>query len=280
MTEIGAGRKMENIAHEIARRVLGRRRYPIREMWNRITLGHTVPALRRFEDAEVRRLSGEVTLPPARVAVIMATYKRPELLLSAVRSALAQTIEDIVVLVVDDGGGLPGLPDDPRLQACSLSVNSKVLGVVLNIGIRLTRSTYVAFLDDDNEWEPNHLEEALAVLEGPAGKDRPRLVYTALKRSFPDGRLMDVLSTPFDRRLLAYETFVDTNSLVIKRFPGLHFSRMRRPADVRPKEDWELVYRLTRRSPAKHVPVPTVRYQVNPKSYFSDWSAALETKEA
>ena len=223
---IGTG--LESAAHRLAKRTLGHRRLPIRELHNKIMLGHTALAMRRFEDGEVRRLAKEVKLPPAKVAVVTATYRRPELLLSSVQSALAQTISDIVVLVVDDGGGLPELPDDPRLQACSLSVNTAVLGVVLNVGIRLTRSTYVAFLDDDNEWEPEHLEVAIAALESEQPGRGPALVYTALRRTLPDGRLMDVLSIPFDRRRLAREGFVDTNSLVIRRFTGLHFSRIRR----------------------------------------------------
>ena len=274
ISNVGGG--LETAVHDLAGRTVGRWRLPIRELRNKIVLGHSAPALRRFEDAEVMRLARQFTLPYARVAVVTATYRRPQLLQSAVRSALAQTVRDIVVLVVDDGGGLPELPDDPRLQAFSLSVNSAVLGVVLNIGIRLTRSTYVAFLDDDNEWETRHLEVAVAALEAGEPDEQPGLVYTALRRSFPDGRLMDILSTPFDRRLLAREGFVDTNSLVIKRFPELHFSRIRRPVGVRPREDWELVYRLSRHMRTQHVPFPTVRYQVNPNSFYTDWTGMLE----
>jgi hypothetical protein len=267
---VGSG--LESAGHSLAKRMLGGRRLPIRELRNKVVLGHSALALRRFEDGEVARLCDQLESPHARVAVVTATYRRPELLLSAVRSALAQTVQDIVVVVVDDGGGLPELPDDPRLRSCSLRVNTAVLGVVLNIGIRCSRSTYVAFLDDDNEWEPQHLEVALAALEPGSPDKRPGFVYTALRRSLPDGHVMDVLSTPFDRRRLAREAFVDTNSLVIRRFPGLHFSRIRRPVGVRPREDWELVYRLSRRLPVQHVPVPTVRYQVNPQSYYTDWT--------
>jgi hypothetical protein len=242
------------------------------ELRNKLMFGRSALPLRRLEDAEVRRLADQLPqIPYARVATIMATYRRPELLLRAVNSALAQTEPDQVVLVIDDGGGLPPLPADPRLHACSLSANTAVLGLVLNVGIRLTRSAYVAFLDDDNEWEPDHLELALKALETGPTNERPGVVYTALRRSFPDGRLMDILSTTFDRRLLARETYVDTNSLVVRRFPRLHFSRIRRPRSAHPKEDWELVYRLSRRQRTVHVPVPTVRYQVNPASYYTDW---------
>jgi Glycosyl transferase family 2 len=265
---------LKSAVRGVARHTLRHRRLEILELRNKLMLGRTALALRRVEDAEVARLARMAPgLPAARVATIIATYRRPESLLAAVRSALAQSVRDQVVLVVDDGGGLPELPDDPRLHACSLSINTAVAGLVRNVGIRLTRSGYVAFLDDDNEWEPDHLDVALAALEADPPGQRPELVYTAMRRSFPDGRLVDVLSTPFDRRLLAREGYVDTNALVLRRFAGLHFSRLNRPREVCPREDWELVFRLSRRRRTLHVPVATVRYQVNPDSHWSDWTA-------
>jgi hypothetical protein len=266
----------KSAVRSLAKRALGHRQAVLMELRNKLMLGHTALASRRAEDAEVARLAGQLPrLPPAQVATVIATYRRPELLARAVRSALGQTVRDQVVLVVDDAGGLPELPGDPRLRACSLSANTGVAGVVRNVGIRLTRSTYVAFLDDDNEWEPQHLEVALAAFENGPADERPGVVYTAVQRSLPDGQLLDVLSTPFDRRLLARQSYVDTNALVIRRFPGLRFSRISRSREVRPIEDWELVYRLSRKQRVLHVPVPTVRYLVNPDSFWTDWTGVL-----
>ena len=276
-----SGRNPRSIVRHFIKRALARRWLVVMELRNKIKLGPTALASRRVEDAEVARLKGETQpLPPAKVTTIISTYRRPEMLPRAVRSALAQTERDHVVIVIDDGGGLPELPTDPRLRACSLSANTAVLGVVANVGLRLTRSTYVAFLADDNEWEPNHLEVALAALETGPAKDRPDMVYTAVRRIFPDGRLMDVLSTPFDRRLLARESYVDGNSLVIRRSRGLHCSRIRRPRGIAPREDWELVYRLSRRRRTLHVPVPTVHYKVHQESYWSDWPEDLVFHES
>ena len=122
----------------------------IYEARNRLLMARSALRWRRFEDAEVARLR---RLLPARdralVATVVATYGRPELLRQAVDSVLAQTMTDQVVIVVDDGSGeLPELPLDPRLTVVSLSCNTKVLGVVRNVGIRLTDSDYIAFLDD------------------------------------------------------------------------------------------------------------------------------------
>lgn len=237
-----------------------------------MTLWRTALAMRRFEDAEVSRLAAGLSqLPAARVATVIATYRRPEMLCRAVLSALAQSVRDQVVIVVDDGGGLPELPEDSRLYAFSLAVNSATLGVVRNVGIRLSRSSYVAFLDDDNEWEARHLEVALAALEGGAVCRRPDVVYTAVQRFLADGSLMDVLSTPFNRKLLRRTNYVDANSLVMRRFGGLHLSRLRRSRAQNPCEDWELVYRLSRRRRVALVPAKTVRYLVNPESYYFTW---------
>src|SRR5690606_10181241 len=137
-------------------------------------------------------------------------------------SVLAQTLSDLVVAVVDDGGGLPsGISDDPRVFPLPLSRNIRVVGVVRNIGIRLTESAFVAFLDDDNTWEPNHLAVALQRLTDPAPATRPDAVYTALRRITPDGRLHDVLSVPYDRRRAREESFLDPNNFVARRVPAL-----------------------------------------------------------
>ncbi|MEU7603007.1 glycosyltransferase family 2 protein, partial [Streptomyces sp. NPDC041003] len=189
------------------------------EARNKVVLAPTAVRLRRIEDAETRRLAALLPSPPsALVATVIATHRRPEALRTAVRSALGQTVRDHVVIVVDDGAGLPELPDDPRLFAVSLAHNTAVAGVVRNVGIRLTRSRYVAFLDDDNVWEPDHLERTLAVLESPGGPDG---VYTALRRVLPDGTERDVLSVPYDRRRAARESFLDTNAFVARRTRSL-----------------------------------------------------------
>lgn len=220
----------------------------------------------RTERKEVGRLARDVHVPPALVATIIATHRRPESLVRAVESALAQTVRDQVVVVVDDGAGLPPLPEDDRLVAVSLAGNIGQAGVVRNIGIALSRSTYLAFLDDDNEWRPHHLATALEALAH--GVD---LVYTAVERVHPDGTQLDVLSRAFERRALMEASFVDTNSIVARRGPGVCFSRLPRSGEAVPGEDWELVWRLSRRGRVEHVPETTVTYLVNPDSYFTQW---------
>ncbi|HEX4790880.1 MAG TPA: glycosyltransferase family A protein [Actinospica sp.] len=258
-----------------------RRRFgwlPLYELRNKLLLAHTVPAVRRFENAEVgrlrTRLAADWSAAPALVTTIVPTYKRPEQLVAAVRSALDQTVREHRIIVIDDGAGLPPLPADPRLAAFSLSRNCAVLGVVRNVGIRLADSQYLAFLDDDNTWEPEHLATALAALAADPGLDG---VYTALRRMLPDGTEHDIVSEPFDPRTARERAYLDANAFVARRAARLRFSRLRRDRGVLPREDWATLYGFARRHRISHVPTPTVRYLVNPATYYTTWDEGVTT---
>ena len=245
--------------------------WPLMEARNRVVRG--LPSLFRlvFEMREERRIlrswGGE--RPAALVASIVPTYRRPELLREAVASALAQTVTNHVVIVVDDGGGMIDLDrTDPRLRVAQLSRNTGVAGVVRNIGIRLSSSQYLAFLDDDNTWTAEHLEAALAM-----HTDTVTLTVSAIERVKPDGSVVDTVGRPFDAIELRDEgTVVDSSAIVVRRGPDVHFSRIRRSRRVFPMEDWELVYRLIKTRAHAFVPRQTVRYLVNPNSTYTDWS--------
>lgn len=99
------------------------------------------------------------------VSAIITTYKRPKLVLRAVKSALSQTLRNFEVIVVVDG------PDpeaaealssvtDPKFRFIILPQNVKLAGA-RNAGVQAAAGTWVAFLDDDDEWMPEKLEMQL-----------------------------------------------------------------------------------------------------------------------
>lgn len=252
------------------RRFLRSWRCPVYELRNRVVGAPAVRRNRRFQASEIARIRSLPSTPPlrARVLVVTPTFRRPEGVLRAVNSALTQTFEDLVVVVVDDGAGLPELPDDPRLLAVSLSRNSATLGLVRNVGIALAQSEFICFLDDDNVWTPDHVATVVGALE----KD-PSLtaVYTAVRRLRPDGSELDILGEPFDRRKLRQDPYVDANSIGVRRTADSDFSVVPRSRKTLPKEDWEYVWRLSRRGRIDYVPKTTVLYSVNPDSFFTAW---------
>lgn len=98
------------------------------------------------------------------VSVVIPTYQRPELVKRAVISALNQTLNQIEVIVVINGGdGEPtqrSLAElaEPRLRIIQLPVNLGNASQARKAGVEAAQAKWVAHLDDDDEWMPQKLE--------------------------------------------------------------------------------------------------------------------------
>ncbi|WIV67429.1 glycosyltransferase family 2 protein [Natrialbaceae archaeon AArc-T1-2] len=104
------------------------------------------------------------------VSVVIPTYNRAATLPRAIDSALQQTVDDLEVIVVDDGStdeteAVLETYDDPRVRPIVHATN-RGANVARNTGIEHAHGEYVAFLDSDDEWHPAKLERQLAALEG------------------------------------------------------------------------------------------------------------------
>ncbi|MFA6955430.1 MAG: glycosyltransferase [Thermoanaerobaculia bacterium] len=108
-----------------------------------------------------------MAIPEPRVSVIVRTRNRPAFLAEALGSLRDQTWRDFEVVVVNDGGAPPSIPAD-------LGVPSRVVETeeprgrarALNTGARAARGHYVAYLDDDDLYLPNHLDTLVRFLDG------------------------------------------------------------------------------------------------------------------
>jgi len=98
-------------------------------------------------------------------SVIVTTYGRPAWLEVAVQSVLAQTVDDLEVVVVDDGSPEPvRLPPHPRVRVVARSTNGGV-SAARNTGLDEVRGSVIAMLDDDDVFVPDRLERGIAALE-------------------------------------------------------------------------------------------------------------------
>ena len=97
-------------------------------------------------------------------SVIIPTYNREDLLTEAIRSVLDQTIQDFEIIVVNDGGNVPTVPDDPRIRIVTQANGGPASA--RNGGIRAARGQYVTFLDDDDLYTPTRLALGLEANEG------------------------------------------------------------------------------------------------------------------
>jgi hypothetical protein len=103
-----------------------------------------------------------------RVTIVIPTHDRTDYLVASVESVLAQTLEHFEVVVVGDGSGddvadALAAFDDPRLRYVARPKAG--VSAARNAGLLLARTEYVAFLDDDDLYEPEFLDRLVSFLE-------------------------------------------------------------------------------------------------------------------
>lgn len=141
------------------------------------------------------------------VSVIIPTYNRKEIVGDAIDSALAQTYDDIEVIVVDDGSndGTEELigQHGPRVDYYQLSTN-RGANAARNIGVEQSSGEFIAFLDADDLWKPEKIERQVDVLI-EAG-DECGLVHTGIEITDFRGEQIDQRVPPqidnVEKRLL------------------------------------------------------------------------------
>ncbi|MCU1517300.1 MAG: hypothetical protein JWQ75_2021 [Pseudarthrobacter sp.] len=109
----------------------------------------------------------------ASVTCIVPTHNRDSVLLKALESIRSQTRQPEAVVVVDDVAsastrrlvtGFRGLPNITYLD--NSGTQHRGASSSRNAGARLATTTHLAFLDDDDRWEPEFLAECLSAFDG------------------------------------------------------------------------------------------------------------------
>lgn len=121
--------------------------------------------------------SAETEQVPGGVTVIMAFYRGERYVREALESIAAQTRPPLEVIVVDDGSptGESGTDAGALIESLTLPFTPRIVrqgnagqSAARNAGIRAARGEYIAFLDQDDAWRPDHLERLVAVIEQDA----------------------------------------------------------------------------------------------------------------
>lgn len=105
------------------------------------------------------------------VTVVIATYNRAETLKYAIESVLWQTFKDFELWVVGDcckdhtEQVVKSFMHDPRVNFYNLPKNSGYQSQPNNEGIRRGKGQYIAYLNHDDIWLPNHLADTVEHLE-------------------------------------------------------------------------------------------------------------------
>jgi len=98
------------------------------------------------------------------VSVIIPTYNRRELVREAIASVLAQSFNDFELIVVDDGSA-DGTAEVVRefMGVRYVWQPNRGVSAARNSGVSLTSGELLAFLDSDDVWQPQKLEQQVTL---------------------------------------------------------------------------------------------------------------------
>jgi hypothetical protein len=213
---------------------------------------------------------------PILVTVVIPAYQCSQYIAETLNSVLAQTFAGYEIIVVNDGS-----PDTDALEQALAPFLPKIRYIhqpnggpsaARNRGIREARSKYVAFLDSDDAWMPDHLAKQIELLESDPSLS---LVYADslfLKEDAPVGtafqKVPQDLHVTFET-LVAERCTIGTSTVVASRQALLDagaFEDQRRRS-----EDFDLWLRMAHRGAGmSYSPSVQVRHRAGNGLAFDD----------
>lgn len=202
-----------------------------------------------------------------KISVVVPLFNKAENVESTINSILAQTLAPQEIIVVDDGstdGGAELVSNYENRGVKLIRQTNQGVSAARNMGIQFATSDYVALLDADDYWKPNHLQvlSDLINLNPQAGLlSTAYEIYRAGDVYRPKSVFMDGWSGLLDCFLSSYRkdlTLVCSSTACVKR--NLCIEAGGFPLGVKRGEDIILWLKLGLKAPVAHASVATATY--------------------
>ena len=214
------------------------------------------------------------------VSIVVRTKDRPGMLKRALQSIASQTYGPIEVVLVNDGGcdldieEIKNILGDVSLHYIRLEEN---IGRARagNAGMERATGEYIGFLDDDDEFYPEHVETLVSFLEQSEYKvayTDSLMVYKGYDPQtyqIKEEKSELVFSEDYDYDKLVFENYIPFMCLmfgkeVLINSRGLH-------PDFELYEDWDLLIRIGEKYPFHHIKKITADY--------NQWDTGLQISQ-
>ena len=156
-----------------------------------------------------------------RISVILTTYNRSAWLKKAIDSVLNQTFPDFELIIVDDcstddTSKVVESYTDSRVRYFRLEKNWGNDTQPKNIGAKESKSEYLAYLDDDNAFRPDHLAVLVKELDANPELD---MVYGDRWVIDEEKRVPDKIGHTynFSPLVLLQKNYIDTSDVLIRK---------------------------------------------------------------
>jgi len=199
------------------------------------------------------------------VSVIVRTRDRPHLLGEALASVARSTYRRIELVLINDGGAPPAVPEAYPFPVVRVDhEHPRGRAAAAQAGIDAASGAYVAFLDDDDVFAPEHVSTLIGVVRATGARvaytDAAVTVYaldpehgwTCVERALPYGG-------DFDAERLLVDNYIPLNTLLVDASLFAAAGPFDTSFDI--FEDWDMLIRLSALAPFQHVARVTCEYR-------------------
>lgn len=220
-------------------------------------------------------MTNKRSAPEPLVSVIIPTRNRLMLFKRALNSVFNQTHPNLEIIVVDDASMdgtknfVTGLAN-PMVRYIRHSTN-KGGSAARNTGIRAATGDYIAFLDDDDEWEPNKTEEQLKMLQS-----YDVVLCTSNEPGLGMARFNGTKEVTLDDLRKGRFTAGGTGVLMAK---AAIMKEIMFDEDLPRCQDWDVFIRLSQKYKVGYLNRPLVRYNEGSHTRISNEILNLPARE-
>ena len=183
------------------------------------------------------------------VSVVIPVFNRDWQLRRALASVINQTFQDFEVIVIDDAStiDIKAVIDEFNDERIKLYRNKRNLHAAAsrNKGIGYSKGEYIAFLDSDDEWLPEHLRLRINYIKGTdlGGVYGPSLIYkNNVLTATPKARILKDNETMLEY-FLGGRLRASTPSLLLKTSV---LKKFQFDVNLKQQEDYNLLCKITR----------------------------------
>ncbi len=210
------------------------------------------------------------------VSVVIPAYNSEKHIAETLRSVLAQTYRNYEVIVVDDGSS-----DGTLRLARSFEPQVKVLtkknggpASARNLAISNSQGDYIAFLDGDDLWVEDKLEEQAAFLDGNRSVGLvygEALMFTESDGEKKIGSKIGYTTDPSFSSLL-FGDYIPNSTVMIRRACVEKAGLLNESRELIGVEDYEYWMRIAKHFAIAGIPRPLAYYRIRDGNLMGDGS--------
>lgn len=219
-----------------------------------------------------------------KVAVVIPCYNAQATLTQTLDSALAQSLKDFYIVAVNDGSQdetVEILADYTRRYPKKFYViNQSNQGqtVAKNVGLKQSRSEFVAFLDSDDLWLPDKLEKQVALMSVNLGIG---LCYTAAYQIDRQETIVGEIGVSSSHRGRCFNDLIVRNNIVASSVM-VRRSVVERAGffdeSLRACENWDLWIRIASDCEVEYIDEPLTLYRLHPNNMSKNFEKIMQAR--